>query len=133
MAYLLDTHVLVWFRAHPTRLGKKTLDRIRKPETNCILSSVSALELAQLSHKGRLTLPQPVEEWFEDSIRRFHFRHLDMNHHIAAAAYQLPGEFHPDPADRLLAATARLEGLTLLTADLRILEYPWVKTWDAGR
>jgi len=133
VAYLLDTHVLVWFRADPDELGKMTLSRIRQPETNCILSSVNALELAQLTHKGRLTLPQPVEEWFEDSIRRFRFKRFDMNHRIAAAAYQLPGDFHPDPADRLLVATARLEGLTLLTADRRILEYPSVKTWNARR
>ena len=131
MAYLLDTHVLIWFRADPIRLGKKILGLIRQPETECFLSSVNALELAQLTHKGRLTLPQPVDQWFEDSLRRFLFKKSDMNHRIAAEAYQLPGSFHPDPADRLLVATARIEGFTLLTADRRILEYPSAKTIDA--
>lgn len=133
MSYLLDTHVLVWYRADPARLGEGTLDLIRQPETDCILSSVSALELAQLTHKGRLTLPQPVDQWFEDSLRRFRFRRSDINHRIAAAAYQLPGSFHPDPADRLLVATARLEECTLVTADRRILDYASVKTLDARR
>ncbi len=133
MNYLLDTHVLVWFRADPTRLGQETLDLIQQPETVCFLSSVSALELAQLTYKGRLTLPQPVDEWFEDSLRRFRFRRSNIDHTIAAAAYQLPGSFHPDPADRLLVATARLQDLTLLTADQRILEYPSARTQDARR
>jgi PIN domain nuclease of toxin-antitoxin system len=131
MAYLLDTHVLIWFRADPTQLGEKTLSLIREPTTHCMLSSVSALELAQLSFKGRLTLPMPVDKWFEDSLRRFRFKKFDMDHRIAVAAYHLPGNFHPDPADRLLVATARLEGVTLLTADRRILEYPSAKTFDA--
>lgn len=131
MAYLLDTHVLIWFRADPAQLGEKTISLIREPTTACILSSVSALELAQLTYKGRLTLSQPVDKWFEDSLRRFCFRKSDMDHRIAVEAYQLPGSFHPDPADRLLVATARLEGFTLLTADRRILEYPSAKTFDA--
>ena len=52
---------------------------------------------------------------------------------IAAEAYRLPGEFHRDPADRILVATARLESWTLLTADRRILDYPHVRTKDARK
>jgi PIN domain nuclease of toxin-antitoxin system len=78
--YLLDTHVLVWFRADPARLGPKTLKLMQQPDTVCVLSSISALELAQLTHKERLTLPQPVDEWFEDSLRRFRFRKSEIDH-----------------------------------------------------
>lgn len=56
---------------------------------------------------------------------------VEMSHTIAAAAYGLPDDFHPDPADRILVATAREHGLTLLTADRKILDYGHVESQDA--
>ena len=58
---------------------------------------------------------------------------LDLTHEIAWEAYNLPGRFHNDPADRILVATARLMKLTLVTADNLILRYPHVKTMSALR
>jgi PIN domain nuclease of toxin-antitoxin system len=56
-----------------------------------------------------------------------------VTHEMAWEAYHLPGSFHRDPADRILVATARLYGLTLLTADDSILRYPYVKSMSARR
>ena len=56
-----------------------------------------------------------------------------MSHEVAMEAYALPGTFHRDPADRVLVATARRDGLTLVTAGARILAYPHVRTQDARR
>ena len=56
-----------------------------------------------------------------------------MDDAVAIEAYALPGRFHADPADRLLVATARVHGLTLVTADKRILKYPEVRVIDARK
>jgi PIN domain nuclease of toxin-antitoxin system len=56
-----------------------------------------------------------------------------VSHEIAMEGYALPGAFHRDPADRILVATARRDGLTLVTADDRILAYPHARTQDARR
>lgn len=131
--YLLDTHVFNWFRIAPEKLGPKTLAQLTAARTRCAISVVGALEVAQLVYKGRLVLPCDVEIWMHECCRLFQCRERPLTARIAAEAYRLPGDFHPDPADRLLAATARMENFTLLTADRRILEYPHVSTADARK
>lgn len=131
MTYLLDTHVLLWFRASPDKLGAKCLRLLKNPKTKCAVSVVSALELAQLVHKNRVSLPQPVDEWLEESTRKFQCATTAITAVIATEAYRLPSEFHADPADRLLAATARIEQMTLITADQRILDCEAVSSLDA--
>lgn len=66
-----------------------------------------------------------------DCLNLFNCVETPITLRIAAEAYRLPGEFHLDPADRLLVATARIENWTLLTADRRILDYPHVRSVDA--
>jgi PIN domain nuclease of toxin-antitoxin system len=61
------------------------------------------------------------------------FHSSSIDHRIAAEAYSLPGEFHKDPADRLLVATARVLGAALVTPDELILAYPYVRTLDARK
>jgi len=68
--------------------------------------------------------------WIEDSARDLRLQHVDVGYAIAVEAYSLPDPFHRDPADRVLAATARSYQATLLTADKRILAYNHVKTGD---
>ena len=58
---------------------------------------------------------------------------MEISHEIAFGAYSLPGDFHKDPADRILASTARSFDLTLLTADEKMLGYSDLKTQDARR
>ncbi|MFM9197801.1 MAG: PIN domain-containing protein [Planctomycetia bacterium] len=60
-------------------------------------------------------------------------RSIDVDHRVAIEAYKLPGRFHKDPADRMLVATARINDLTLVTADERILAYREVRSLDARR
>lgn len=131
MTYLLDTHVVIWFRASPENLGPGSIRLLENPTTSCALSAVSALEIAQLVHRGRLVLPGPTLHWFSESIARFGGPCVPLTPEIAAEAYSLPGSFHPDPADRILAATARLQGFVLLTADQRLIECPSFRTRDA--
>lgn len=74
-----------------------------------------------------------LHEWIEQALRAIHARTVSISHEIAREAYGLPGPFHKDPADRLLVAACRIHGLTLITADQRILRYRHVRTRDARR
>ncbi|MCB1127258.1 MAG: type II toxin-antitoxin system VapC family toxin [Verrucomicrobiae bacterium] len=133
MRYLLDTHVFNWFRITPRELGPKTLSLLRDPQSEMVVSAVSALEVAQLVHSGRLVIPCDAEMWIGQTRRIFNAPESRLDSRIAAEAYRLPGEFHRDPADRILVATARLEGWTLVTADRRILDYPHVRSRNARK
>ncbi len=133
MRYLLDTHVFNWFRITPRELGKSTLALLETPTTLAAISVISTLEVAQLVFSGKLALPCDVELWMRQARDLFNAPEAALSSRIAAEAYCLPGEFHRDPADRLLVATARLENWTLLTADRRILAYPHVRTKDARK
>jgi PIN domain nuclease of toxin-antitoxin system len=98
-----------------------------------VVSAVSALEVAQLVHSDRLVIPCDVEMWIRQTLQIFSAPESPVDLQIAAEAYRLPGSFHRDPADRILVATARLKGWTLLTADRRILAYPHVRSRDARK
>lgn len=91
------------------------------------------MEIARLVFLRQLHLKEPASQWISDSIRSLAAHGIDVTPQIAAEAYELPGSFHKDLADRILIATARLHGLTLTTADDLILRYPHVKTLRATR
>jgi len=131
--YLLDTHVFNWFRIAPRELGRSTLTLLETPEIQTVISVISTLEVAQLVFSGKLVLPCDVELWMQQSRDLFNAPEAALSSKIAAESYRLPGEFHWDPADRILIATARVENWTLLTADRRILDYPHVRTEDARK
>ena len=133
MSYLLDTHVILWFRLEPERLGAKSLKLLSKRQTKIAISAVSALEIAQLVYKGRIEIGQPVDQWFQESLRLFGCRASTLSPEISATAYSLPEPFHSDPADRILVATALDAKQTLLTADRRILQSGIGRTFDAGQ
>jgi len=133
LSYLLDTHVLLWFRIQPDQLGPKTLKLLSNRKNELTISVISALEIAQLSFKNRITLPKAPDVWFEESLRHFNTRAHPLTPEISAEAYHIPEPFHPDPADRILVASARLGNHTLITADRRILDYSEVRTLDARK
>ena len=131
MTYLLDTHVILWYRIEPEQLGARTLKLLGRRQTKLAISDVSALEIAQLAYKGRIEIEQPVDQWFRESLRLFGCRSTSLTPEISAAAYSLSKPFHPDPADRILVATALKFKQTLLTADRRILQSGIGLTRDA--
>ena len=88
------------------------------------VSSISSLEIARLVWRERLTLAGQLRTWISETLNKLKAETIPVTHEIALAAYELPGEFHRDPADRILVATAVVHNLTLMTADNRILEYP---------
>ena len=131
MKLLLDTHVLVWAESMDHRLGLATRALLLDSSNTLLVSPVTTLELARLVAMSRLILNKPLGEWFSMARRNLGFEDAPFHHDEALGSYDLPGSFHKDPADRMLVATARLRGCTLLTADDSILGYPHVATLDA--
>lgn len=133
MILLLDTHVLVWSQEFPERIGPKTKRSLLDPGNEICVSPFSTLELARLVSMGHVTFKIGLDAWLANSLVLLKARSLAFDHRIALAAYDLPGAFHKDPADRVLVATARVEGAILITADELILKYPHVHARDARK
>lgn len=131
MKYLLDTHVWLWMDEVPDRLGGQCRSELERPDVDLAVATISTLEIAQLLSVGRLALRGTLDSWVRRSLEELTLTSLEMTHSIAALAYALPAPFHKDPADRVLVATASHHGLTLITADERILAYPHVMSYDA--
>jgi len=125
---LLDTHVWVWWVHGDERLTANQLEIIQANETDTIgVSAISCWEIAKFVERGRLELPVPLEEWFEQALGYPGIRILELTPEIAVESTRLPGEFHRDPADQIIVATARILKCSLVTSDERILDYPYVK------
>jgi len=128
---LLDTHVWIWAAVDPVKLGPKASDLLTDVDNELFVSTISTLEIGCLVTSGKVELTIPLADWIEKSLASLDCATLELSHADALEAYSLPAEFHRDPADRILVATARSRGLSLVTADQRILGYPHIKALDA--
>ena len=128
MAYLLDTCAILWANFETVRLSSPVKKALEQNESETIVSSVSSAEIGCLQIRNRVRLPTHWKPWFREVLGIHGWECLPVDLEILEEAYSLPGSFHPDPVDRILVATARLKGLTLITADQKILDYPHVKT-----
>ncbi len=126
---VLDTHIWVWWAHGSERLTGPQAQIIEQNETNVVgVSAISVWEVAKLVQYNRLELPCPLQEWYEKALRYPGVRLLELTPEIALGSTRLPGEFHRDPVDQIIVATARFYDCPLLTSDSRILKYPHVKT-----
>ena len=133
MKLLLDTHIWIWSQECPERLNQKSQRELADIAQDRFVSAISTFEIARLIHLGLLRLKHRFAEWRRASLAELNASTIDVTHEIAWEAYNLPGTFHNDPADRVLVATARIANLTLITADDLILRYPHVRTVSAKR
>jgi PIN domain nuclease of toxin-antitoxin system len=125
---VLDTHIWIWWVHGDSRLRGKHLEILQQNETSGLgVSVISCWEVAKLVECGRLALPRPVLDWFDAGLSYPGIQLLDLTPNIAAESATLPGEFHRDPADQIIVATARIHGCPLITADRKILDYPHVQ------
>lgn len=126
---LLDTHAWVWWLADPGQLSTQARQAAdRAASTGSLyVSSISVWEVAMLVQRGRLQLRIPVEEWVAHAEAVPSVKFVPVNNRIALEAVSLPGPLHPDPADRIIVATARSLGAVLVTRDARLLGYPHVR------
>lgn len=118
MRLLLDTHIWLWCLGEPERLSRRVRRELATGENELWLSPISTWEALQLYAKGRIQVRGEPRESLAEAASRF--REAPLTHEIAIAAHLLPFP-HRDPADRFLAATAEVLGLTLVTADERLL------------
>jgi PIN domain nuclease of toxin-antitoxin system len=124
LRYLLDTHVLLWWFDGSPRLPSsyERLVRNPDPEEPLWVSDISLWEISMLVELGRVGLRMPLRDWLEAATAPPLVRRVGISPAIAAEVAALPDTFHRDPADRILVATARVLGATLLTQDRRIAE-----------
>ena len=129
---VIDTHVLIWWVSGSDQLSVKAgaaIDaELASSKGKIFVSSISAWEIAMLVSKDRLQLSMNVDSWIEivKGIETVQFVPLDNK--VAIESTRLPGEFHKDPADRMIVSLARSLSLPLVTADEKILNYAHVKT-----
>ena len=121
---ILDTHVLIWLVEGRDELGqsaRRIVDKGAKADQLSV-SAISFWEIAMLRHRGRLRVAQPLNTW-RLQVLQLGVLEIPVNGEIGIAAAAIP-DFHPDPADRIITATAILHRATLVTADDRILSWP---------
>jgi len=126
---LVDTHVVVWLAFDRNRISRKAktaIDDARKNADGLAISDITLLELATLARKGRIRLEISLESFLQEVESRFVV--LPMTSRACARAVALPAAYPQDPADRIIAATALVEGLSLLTADRAIRQSRTVQT-----
>jgi PIN domain nuclease of toxin-antitoxin system len=128
---VLDTHVWVWWVHDDTRLTDAQIAVIKNNEVDIIgISAITLWEVAKLVERQRLVLPCPISQWFEQSLHYPGMHVMELTPKIVVESTQLPGEFHHDPADQMIVATARVYNCPLVTSDEKIISYPHVeKVW----
>jgi len=127
---LLDTHVLVWMVSDSSRLSRVAARELRKGERNgeLAIASITLWEIALLYQRGRLRVSGSVESSIRTILENSRVEVIEISPEIAALTTAFPETYPKDPVDRLIGATARALGLTLITQDERILASPLIRS-----
>lgn len=122
---LLDTHVWLWLVAGSLELSPDARQSINRAATAGMLriAAISLWEIALLASRGRIVLGKSISLWLMEALAEPGPAIEPLSPQVAIESYALPDMFHPDPADRMIVATARVTGATLLTRDRQILAY----------
>lgn len=126
---LLDTHVVVWLVSEPERLSKKAkavIDDARQNGDGLAVSGITLVEITTLYGRRRILLAMSLESFLVELERRFVV--LPINARVCARMLSLPAGYPKDPADRVIGATALVEGMSLVTADREIRRAKVVRT-----
>ena len=124
---VLDTHIFVWWNQNDPKLTNYHREILEKERPNGLgICTISLIEIARLVSADRIILPVPIEEWFEIAVAQEGVILISITPKIAVEAQSLPGDFHKDPADRIIVATARVFDCPVVTVDKKILNYSHV-------
>jgi PIN domain nuclease of toxin-antitoxin system len=126
---VLDTHAWVWWASEPERLSapaRRVVEEAAR-EDGLLVSSISVWEVAMLVARGRLELTLDVADWVAKSEALPFLVFVPVSNAIASRSVRLPGEFHEDPADRIIVATAVTMGARVVSKDAKIRAYPHVE------
>ncbi len=127
MKLLLDTHIWLWSVVDPSRLTSRVAKALADPENELWLSSISVWELTVLHRKQRLKMPLDVPAWVTKSMEDLKLIEAPLTVEVALAVPSMSFS-HADPADQLLAASAKVFDLTLVTADEQLIHVPGIRT-----
>jgi PIN domain nuclease of toxin-antitoxin system len=126
---LLDTHVVIWIAQDQQRISSRAHNAItntREGGQGLFVSSMTLLEVARLASQRRVQLTPNLEAFLREVERRFAI--LPITGRICVQAFEFPANYPKDPADRVIGATAVVEGLSLVTADQAIRQSKAVPT-----
>lgn len=127
---MLDTHALIWEATGDERISRRAASAIRRAlaSDGLAIASISLFEMATMFARGRMRPFGTVEASLRLIVERTRVTIKPVTFDIAAIAAQFPMDFPSDPADRIIAATARAEGMLLVTRDERLRSSPLLKT-----
>ncbi|MGA8492060.1 MAG: type II toxin-antitoxin system VapC family toxin [Terriglobales bacterium] len=128
MTYLLDTGVWLWSVGEPSRISRKARDVMVDVSHDVFLSAVTSWEVAIKAASGKLQIPEPPDLYVPRRMASQGLRPLAVSHQHALAVHALPSH-HRDPFDRLLIAQAKVENMTLISADRMFDRYPVQLLW----
>ncbi|MBE9050818.1 type II toxin-antitoxin system VapC family toxin [Nostocales cyanobacterium LEGE 11386] len=126
---ILDTHIWVWWNHNDSKLTPAHCEVINQERPRGLgICSISLLEISRLVAHNKLIIPCTLTEWFDIALAQEGVILLSITPQIATDCYSLPGNFHKDPADRIIVSTARIYDVPLVSVDEKILAYSDVKT-----
>ncbi|MFF0911922.1 type II toxin-antitoxin system VapC family toxin [Microbacterium enclense] len=123
MRYLLDTHTLLWALTDPTRLGSRAGEVLADPSTTLVVSAASAWEIATKQRLGKLPQADALVAGYSRHLDRLGVERLAIDETHALLSGSLHWG-HRDPFDRMLAAQAMIESLTLVSDDAAFDDLP---------
>ena len=126
MKLLLDTHIWVWSVNEPRRLSGRVARALTNQRNELWLSPISVWELVMLTEKRRIELDEDAVSWTRRTVEQLQLHEAPLTTEVAleTSALRLP---HSDPSDRLIAASAKVFDLTLVTADEKLIAAPGIK------
>lgn len=126
MKLLLDTCCIIWAVSEPSAISKNVKSLLTADDSEIYVSAISVAEIACAVQRNRIAIDRHWKKWFRyySDLNGWQVENISLE--IMEEAYSLPDDFHADPADRIITATARVKRCTILTADRKILDYPHV-------
>jgi PIN domain nuclease of toxin-antitoxin system len=127
---VIDTHIWIWYLDKPDLLSEKSFAVVEhaKERKAIYISSISVWEICVLEKKGRLQFSIPAAQWIRKSENLSFLHFVPVTNEIVRRSVALSGDLHPDPADRLIIATACMKRIPLVTKDRKIQTYPAIST-----